>query len=87
MVKKFALAIALTQLLSAPALAQAPASPPDCAALIRQVRDQVANRFDNGSQVATELATQAEKLLGDQKAADCLAKVAEAARAAGLAVR
>ena len=87
MLKKMAFAITLTGLLASPALAQAPGPPPDCAALIRQVRDQVANRFDSGSHAAVDLAAQAERLLSDQKPADCVAKVQEAARAAGLAVR
>ena len=86
MVKTFALAITLTGLLAPAAFAQAPAAPPDCAAMIRQVRDQVANRFDSGSHAAADLAAQAEKLLGDRKPADCVAKVREAAQAAGLTV-
>lgn len=87
MVKKFALAIAFGGFLAAPAFAQAPAVPPDCAALIRQVREQVGNRFDSGSQTAADLAAQAERLLGAQKPADCLARVQEAAQAAGLPVK
>jgi hypothetical protein len=87
MAKHLALAIALTGLLSAPALAQSPAPAPDCAVLISQVRDQVANRFDSGSHLAIDLAAQAERLLGDQKPADCLAKIQEAAQVAGLIVK
>jgi hypothetical protein len=87
MVKKFALAIAFGGFLAAPAFAQTPAAPPDCAVLIQQVREQVGNRFDSGSQAAADLAAQAERLLGDQKPADCVAKVQEAAQAAGLIVK
>ena len=87
MMKGFAFAITLTGFVAAPAFAQAPAPPPDCAALIRQVREQVGNRFDSGSQAATDLAAQAEKLLSDQKPVDCVAKVQEAAQAAGLTVK
>ena len=87
MLKKFALAIAFGGVLTAPAFAQAPATPPDCAALIQQVREQVGNRFDSGSQAASDLASQAERLLGAQKPADCLAKIQEAAQAAGLTVK
>lgn len=88
MAKHLALAIALTGLLAAPAAhAQSAAPALDCAVLISQVRDQVANRFDSGSHLAADLATQAERLLGDQKPADCLAKIQEAAQVAGLTVK
>ena len=87
MVKDLALAIALAALAAGPALAQAPPAPPDCAALIRQVRDQVANRFDSGRHAAVDLAAQAETLHADKKPADCAAKVQDAAKAAGLTVK
>ena len=67
--------------------AQAPAPAPDCAALIAQVRDQVGNRFDGGRHTAIDLAAEAEKLHSAQKSADCVAKVQEAAKAAGFDVK
>ena len=67
-----------------PAPAQAPAAQ-DCAAMIKRVRDQVANRFDGGRHSALTLAGQAEALQKENKPADCVAKAQEAAKAAGLA--
>ena len=84
MVKRFALGITLAGLFGGHASAQTPAPPADCAALIQQVRDQVANRFDSGAHAALDLAAQAEKLHTDKKPADCVAKVQEAAKVAGL---
>lgn len=86
MMKGSLLAITLAGLVTGTALAQAPApSSPNCAALIKQVRDQVGNRFDGGRHSAVTLAAQAEKLDKDKKPADCVAKVQEAAKAAGIA--
>jgi len=67
--------------------AQAPAPPPDCAALITRVRDQVGNRFDNGRHTAVDLAAQAEQHDKDKKPAECLARIQDAGQAAGLALR
>ena len=73
------------------AFAQAPApaqTPPaqDCPAIIKNVRDRVANRFDNARHTALTLASQAEALQKDNKPADCMAKAEEAAKAAGIAM-
>jgi hypothetical protein len=89
MTKRALLAITLVGSMTGIALAQAPAPPPppDCAALIKQVRDQVGNRFDGGRHSAVALAAEAEKLHGDKKPADCVAKVQEAAKAAGIAMK
>ena len=84
MVKHVALAVMLVTGLAGSALAQAPAPTPDCPALIQHVKDQVGNRFDSGRHAAIDLAAEAEKLHGDQNPADCVAKVREAAVAAGL---
>jgi hypothetical protein len=67
-----------------PAPAPAPTAQ-DCAAMIKRVRDQVANRFDSGRHSAVTLAGQAEALQKDNKPADCMAKAQEAAKAAGVA--
>jgi hypothetical protein len=69
----------------APAPAQAPTAQ-DCPAMIKNVRDRVANRFDAGRYNAQVLASQAEALHREDKVADCLAKVDEAHKAAGLAM-
>jgi uncharacterized iron-regulated protein len=88
MTKIFLMAIALMGLTVGNALAQAPPPTPDCTAMIKQVRDQVGNRFDGGRYTAQELAAAAEKLAADKKpAADCVAKAQEAAKAAGLSVK
>lgn len=84
MVKNVALAMVLAGCMVGHALGQTPASPPNCPALIQQVKDQVGNRFDSGRHAAIDLVTEAEKLNGDQKPADCVATVHEAAKAAGL---
>lgn len=68
-----------------PAPAQ-PAPAQDCPAMIKSVKDRVANRFDAGRHTALTLAGQAEALNKDNKAADCMAKAQEAAKAAGLAM-
>lgn len=68
-----------------PAPAQAPPTP-DCAAMIKSVRDRVGNRFDAARYTAITLAAQAEALQRDNKVADCIAKAEEAAKAAGLAL-
>jgi hypothetical protein len=53
--------------------------------LIKQIRDQVGNRFDAGRHSAVDLAQQAEKLHNDKKSPECVAKAQEAQKAAGLA--
>jgi hypothetical protein len=89
MMKNSLLAIVLVGLVTGLAFAQAPApaQAPDCAALIKQVRDQVGNRFDGGRHSAVALTAEAEKLHNDKKPADCAAKVQEAAKAAGIAMK
>ncbi len=89
MTKIFPMAVTFVGLTVGSALAQqTPPPAPDCTALIKQVRDQVGNRFDGGRYTAQGLAAEAEKLLSDKKpASDCVAKVQEAAKAAGLAVK
>jgi hypothetical protein len=89
--KSLAIVVALVASMAASASAQqAPASgsaaaqPPDCAALIKQIRDQVGNRFDAGRHSAVDLAQQAEKLHNDKKSPECVAKAQEAQKAAGL---
>jgi hypothetical protein len=88
MAKIFPIAITLVGVAVGAALAQAPPAQPDCTAMIKRVRDQVANRFDAGRYAAQGLAAEAEKMLNDKKpVADCVAKVQEAAKAAGVAVK
>jgi len=91
MAKSFLMGVTLVGLMVGGALAQAPAQAPapapDCAALIKQVRDQVSNRFDAGRYAAQDHAAAAEKLHNDKKPADCMAKVQEAAKAANLSVK
>jgi hypothetical protein len=81
--------ITLVGLVTGTALAQAPdkAPAPDCAALIKEVRDQVGNRFAGGRHSAVALTADAEKLDNDKKPADCVAEVQEVAQAAGLAMK
>jgi hypothetical protein len=91
MAESLVLAVALVGSIVGNALAQTPAPaqtppPPDCAAMIKSVNDRVANRFDTGRHTAVTLTGQAAAMHKDNKTADCMAKVEEAAKAAGLAM-
>ena len=91
MAASLVLASVLVGSIAGSALAQTPApaqTPPaqDCPAMIKNVRERVANRFDAGRHSAVALASQAEALQKDNKPADCVAKAQEAAKAAGLAL-
>ena len=88
MAKIFPMAVTFVGLTIGSAMAQAPPPAPDCSAMIKHVRDQVSNRFDGARYTAQDLAAQAEKILNDkQPMADCVAKVQEAAKVAGIALK
>ena len=55
-----------------------------CPALIKQIRDAAANRFDAGAASAKALAAQAEDLHKAGKHPEAIAKAEEAAKAMGL---
>ncbi len=76
--KTFLMAVTLTGLLASPAIAF------ECPTLKAQIDKETGRRFDSGSNRAKDLANEAMVLHGAGKHAEAIAKLDEAAKAAGM---
>ena len=85
MVRTLATSLAVAALWAGPAVAQAPAGA--CQSLIEQVRVATGNRLDYSANRARDKMMEAERLLKDNKSAECMVKMQEAANDIQLTVR
>lgn len=77
MLRSLAMSVTAVALLAGPVLAQAPAG--GCQALIAQVVAATSNRLDYSANRAKDKVVEAQRLLKENKQAECVVKMEEAA--------
>jgi squalene cyclase len=82
--RKLLMSLAVVTVAAVPALAQAP---PNCQAMIDQVKSATNNRLDYSAYRAMDLVAVAEQLLKANRPAECAIKVQEAANEIQLTLR